>query len=83
MNSVYIHRKPPHRAWGEFDIYDESKVLARVQAFLPELLTANRALDQRVARENQSSVDIESFDGTESSYIEMVCLSSTLFFFRP
>lgn len=48
-----------------------SQLLARVQAFLPELMAANHALDQRIARENPSSVDIESFDGTETSYIEM------------
>ncbi|KAG8816258.1 hypothetical protein FRC18_001095 [Serendipita sp. 400] len=48
-----------------------SELLARVQAFLPQLAAANQALD-RVARENPSSVDIECFGGDESSYIEMV-----------
>ncbi|KAG8831676.1 hypothetical protein FRC17_002766 [Serendipita sp. 399] len=45
-------------------------VLARVQAFLPQLAAANQTLELRT-RENLSSVDIECFEGNESSYIEM------------
>jgi hypothetical protein len=46
-------------------------VLNRVRAFLPELLAANEDVQQR-ARENPSAVDIESFDGTEEAYIQLV-----------
>jgi len=46
-------------------------VLARVQAFLPQLQAANQQLEA-AARENRSSVDIESFNGTEQSYIQLV-----------
>ena len=46
-------------------------VLNRVRAFLPQLLAANEEVQQR-ARENPSAVDIESFDGTEEAYIQLV-----------
>lgn len=49
-------------------------VLARVQAFLPQIQVANQLVES-VARENPSSVDIESFNGTEQSYIQLVSLS--------
>ncbi|KAH9936822.1 uncharacterized protein BXZ73DRAFT_14376, partial [Epithele typhae] len=47
-----------------------SELLARVQAFLPELAAANVDLLRR-AREDPGSVDIESLEPSQHGYIEM------------
>ena len=47
------------------------KVLARVQAFLPQLEASNTDLLRR-ARENPESVDIENISDHAESHIEMV-----------
>ncbi|CAG8641315.1 10042_t:CDS:2 [Acaulospora colombiana] len=49
----------------------ETTQTSEFQAFLPQIMAANEDLFRR-ARETDSSVDIEHFDGTEGAYIEMV-----------
>ena len=60
-----------HHIQLEADEDASPTVLSRVQAFLPELAASNADLLQR-AREDPSSVDIESVNAEDPQYIEMV-----------
>jgi len=55
---------------GPLPIYPPSDLLARVQAFLPQIEAANAALDTQVAQD-PGSVDIEHLGPEEKQYIQM------------
>ena len=70
--TLYIQfSRQRHRTRLEADADASPTVLSRVQAFLPELAASNADLLQR-AREDPSSVDIESVNAEDPQYIEMV-----------
>ncbi|ORX48790.1 hypothetical protein DM01DRAFT_1338448 [Hesseltinella vesiculosa] len=56
---------PPDRKTFKMDMNDD--LLARVQAFLPQMQVANSALKSQ----DLSKLDIENLEGKEDNYIEM------------
>jgi hypothetical protein len=53
-----------------FSVEPPTELLARVQAFLPQLQASNEDLANR-ARDDPSSVDIENIDPNQENYIQM------------
>lgn len=71
LSNLLLMDRKQHSSKGTTFRPEPSSALLRAKAFLPQLASANTALEERLKTESADSVNVEHIEGDEANIIEM------------